>query len=85
MVLGVFRVIFFSRFWYSLFAFPFNSLALSPVAGGRAMASVDDVFLPLRARPSLLSLFFFMYFAGFVASFRGVGVGFEEPHLRLVF
>ena len=44
---------------------------------------VDDFFLPLEAT---LPFILFSYFAGFVAlPFRGVGVGFEEPHLRLMF
>ena len=50
-----------------------------------AMASVDDLFLPLKTRPPFLS-FSWTYLAGFVAlPFRDVGVGFEEPHLRLMF
>ena len=76
-----------SRFWYSLFAFPLLVFfALPPVESGIAMAFVDGLFLPLRARASFLSFLVLSYLFGFVASpFRGVGVGFEEPHLRLVF
>ena len=74
-----------SRSWYSLFAFPLNFLALPHVAGGMAMAFADDLSMSLRCRPSFLSLFL-TYLVGFVASpFRGVGVDFEEPHLRLMF
>ena len=39
-----------------------------------------------RNKAALLLSIFFMYLVGFVASpFRGVGVGFDEPHLRLMF
>ena len=49
------------------------------------MAFVEDVFLPLKARPSFL-YFVVAYLDGFVTLLlRGVGVGFEEPHLRLMF
>ena len=48
------------------------------------MAFVDDLFLPIEARPSFLSLFW-AYLAGFITLlFRGAGVGFEDPHLRLM-
>ena len=44
---------------------------------------VDDFFLRLKATSSF---HIFAFFAGFVAlPFRGVGVAFEEPHLRLMF
>ena len=39
-----------SRVWYSLLAFPCIFLVFPPVAGGWAMALVDDLFLPLKAR-----------------------------------
>ena len=78
-----------SRFWHrvlTIFRFSMKlPRPLPPVAGGMAMAFVDDLFLPLRARPCFLPLFL-TNLVGFVASpFRGVGVGFEEPHLRLMF
>ena len=50
-----------------------------------SMAFVDDLFLSFTARPSVLS-YFLAYLAGFVTlPFKRVGVGFEEPHLRLMF
>ena len=53
-----------------------------PVVGDMAMTFVDGFFLPLRLG---LYFVFFTCFAGFVAlPFRGVEVGFEEPHLRLM-
>ena len=53
-----------------------------PAVGDMAMVFVDDFFLPLKAGSSFI---FFTYFAGFVAlPFRGLGVGFEDPHLRLI-
>ena len=54
------------------------------VIGGTAMVLVDDLFLPLTARPSFL--IFLTYLTGFVAlPFRGVGADLEEPHLRLIY
>ena len=48
------------------------------------MAFVVDLFLSLTARPSFLALFS-AYLIGFVTlPFRGVGVSFEEPHLRVI-
>ena len=57
----------------------------TPLAGGMAMAFVEELFLSLTAtRPSFRSLFL-ASLVGFVTlPFRGVGVGFEEPHRRLV-
>ena len=76
MVRGVFRVFFLLVLIVIFFTSP-------SVAGDMAMAFVDDLFLHLKARSSF---HFFAYFAGFVAlPFRGMGVGFEEPHLRLMF
>ena len=50
------------------------------------MAFVDDLFLSLTARPLFFVFFFVASLVGFVTSpFRGVGVGFKEPHLRLMF
>ena len=55
MVLGVFRV-----FFCSVFVFTFrllrNFLAFPSVAGGVAMAFVDDLFLPPKARSSFIFL-----------------------------
>ena len=90
--LGVFRVIFLLVFGIYFHFSLFHASSSSPtppvaVAGGMAMAFVDDCFLPLKARSSFHFLFFcFTYFAGFVAlPFRGAWVGLENPHLRLMF
>ena len=43
-----------------------------------------DVFPVPYGQASFLSFFFLAFLVGFVVSpFRGVGVGFEEPHPRL--
>ena len=46
-----------SRFLWSHFAFPSALSRPTHVAGGMAMAFVDDSFLPLKARSSFLSLY----------------------------
>ena len=47
------------------------------------MIFVGDFFLPLKEGSSFV---FFTYFAGLAAlPFRGVGAGYEEPHLPLMF
>ena len=81
MVLGISRVIFLLVFDIHFSLFHKSSSPPPPhVAGDMAMAFVDDLFL------LGLPLIFVPYFASFVAlPFRGVGVGFEDPHLRLMF
>ena len=65
--------------------FSVDTFSAYPVAGGMAMAFVDDLVLPLKARP-FPSFLFLTYLAGFVSlPFRGVGAGSEEPHFRLTF
>ena len=55
-----------------------------PVAGDVAMVFLGDFFLPLEAESSFR--FISTFRAGFVAlPLRGVGVRFEEPHLRPMF
>ena len=74
--------------WWRYFGFSLfrrHVFAPSPrFSGDMAVISVD-VFSPLRI--GLLSFPFYLAFlVGFVASpFRGLGVGFEQPHLRYMF
>ena len=51
-VLGVFRVTFLLVFGIHFSLFQASSSPPSPVAGGTAMAFVDDFFLPLKAQSS---------------------------------
>ena len=71
------RLIFFSTFRFSVDTFSPHT----PLAGGIAMAFIDEVFL--------LCLPFFLVLGALVSfvalPFRGVGVGVDETHLRLRF
>ena len=70
-----------SRFRCSFFAFP----CIFPAPPRRGWHG-DDSPKRILPAPQGWVFLFFTYFAGFVAlPFRGVGVGFEEPHLRLMF
>ena len=61
------------------FRFPVDTSLFrpTPLAGGMAMVFADDLFRPLRPG---LRFFVFVFFL----PFRDVGVGFEDPHLRLM-
>ena len=84
--LGVFRVIFLLVFGIYFHFSLFHASSSSPtppvaVAGGMAMAFVDDCFLPLKARSSFHFLFFCFYVLCWLrrlAVQRCVG-GFGEP------
>ena len=78
----IFRVIFLLVFDNHFSLFHASSSPL-PVAGDMAMVFLDACFLSLKAGSSLHS---YIYFADSIAlPFRGLGVGFEEPHFRLMF
>ena len=73
-----------ASFFVSSFRFPVGTFSPYPIAGGMAMAFVDDLFLPLKARPSVLYIFDVPCRLHFLAVQR-CGSGFREPQLRLVF
>ena len=84
MFLDIFHVFFSSRFFHIHFSLFHAAPSPPPVAGDMAMVFLDDSFLLLKAGSSFH--LFFTHCAGLVAlPFRGVGVSFEEPHLRLMF
>ena len=73
------------RLWryFGLPLFRRHILAPPPLSGDMA---VNFFSVSLSLTDSFLFSFFLAFLIGFVVSvFRGVGMGFEKPHLRLMF